>query len=76
MMCKKCCAVSKLVFGALILLNVYVWPKMLGVDGWLAFFGFLLVIGGFLKLVMPTPACCRNACGPDVAAKPKKGKKR
>ncbi len=42
-----------LVLGVLILLNVYVWPKWMGIDGWVAFAGVLLVLGGLLTWWKP-----------------------
>ncbi len=69
-MCNKCKGVHKLVVGALLLLNAFVWPQWNGIDGWVAWFGVLMVVGGFLKLVVP--ACCKNSCTPDMksVAKP------
>ena len=70
--CGKCRGGKKLVLGAILLLNVWVWPKWLGVDGWLTLLGVLLVIGGVVKLAKPN-------CGhSDVSPAPvsKKGKKK
>ena len=72
-MCTKCCAVAELVFGALLLLNAYVWPRWLGLDGWVAWVAVLLVLGGFLGLVFggKCPAC--RACAmPEGKAPAKK----
>ena len=75
-MCKKCSGVKKLVLGALLLVNAFVWPQWLGIDGWVAFVGLLMILGGFLMLVVPNkcPSCNVMASKP---AKPaaKKGKK-
>jgi MFS superfamily sulfate permease-like transporter len=57
---------KKLVVGVLMLLNLWVWPQWLGIDGWLKFFAVLLVIGGIIKVLMP----CNCTC--NVEDKPKK----
>ncbi|MBI2668699.1 hypothetical protein HYX14_02545 [Candidatus Woesearchaeota archaeon] len=57
-MCGKCHGVMKLVVGALLLLNAFVWPLWLGIDGWVAYVAVLMVLGGFIKLVMPTCGHC------------------
>lgn len=63
-MCKKCSGVTKLLTGALLLVNAFVWPRWLGVDGWVAFIGLLLVLGGFLMLVVPNKCPgCMAMCG-------------
>ena len=58
-MCHKCSGVTKLVVGVLLLLNTFVWPRWLGVDGWVAFVAVLMVLGGIVKLAMPNkcPSC-------------------
>ena len=58
-MCPKCHGVQKLVVGVLLLLNAFVWPMWLGLDGWVKFVAVLMVLGGVLKLVMPArcPHC-------------------
>ena len=73
-MCHKCCGVMKLVTGALLLVNAYVWPRWLGVDGWVAFVAVLMVLGGFLKLVLPNkcPHCNAMQCGGEMSAPKKK----
>lgn len=72
-MCHRCHGIMKLVFGALLLLNAFVWPRWLGIDGWVQFVAVLMVLGGFIKLVVPNkcPAC--NACAAPAPAK--KGRK-
>ncbi|MBI2580231.1 hypothetical protein HYV85_00285 [Candidatus Woesearchaeota archaeon] len=72
--CAKCHAVMKVVLGALVLLNIYVWPswgvdKMPGINGWLAFFAVLFIIKGAIKFVMPNCSHCK----PEATAG-KKGK--
>jgi len=63
----------KLVGGALLLLNAFVWPMWLGIDGWFAFIGVLLVVGGFLKIVLPH---CHGCCGCSYEMPAVKKKKR
>lgn len=75
-MCKKCCGVTKLLTGALLLINAFVWPQWLGVDGWVAFVGLLLVLGGFLMLVVPNKCSGCMAMAGGASAQPmRKGKK-
>lgn len=53
--CGRCHAGKKVVLGALVLLNIYVWPKWIGTfDKWMAFFGALVIIGGALMFIMPS----------------------
>ena len=66
--CGKCHGAKKVVVGLLLLLNAFVWPKWMGVDGWVAWLAVLLVVGGVLMLVKPT-------CGHCSTDMPKKGKK-
>jgi len=58
-MCNKCHAICKLVTGALLLLNAFVWPKWLGVDGWTSFVAVLMILLGLVKLFVPNkcPHC-------------------
>ena len=72
-MCHKCSGVCKLVLGALLLLNAFVWPKWLGIDGWVSFLAVLFVLLGFVKLVVPNKCAACKACGTSAPAK--KGKK-
>ena len=72
-MCKKCHGVCVLVTGALILINAWLWPKWLGVDGWVTFAGVLMVLCGFMALVVPNK--CRACNGMPQEMKPVKGKK-
>lgn len=63
-MCKHCHGVYKIVFGALLLFNAFVWPLWMGIDGWIKWLAVLLVLGGVLKLVIPNKcAGCAAACG-------------
>lgn len=63
-MCGKCKGGMKLVTGLLLLLNAFVWPMWLGVDGWVSWVAVLMVLGGVLKLVMPMcPHCAKGMCG-------------
>ena len=59
--CKRCSGVCSLVVGALVLVNAFLWPRWLGIDGWVTFLGLLLVIGGFIKLVIPNKCSGCNA---------------
>jgi len=68
-MCKKCCGIMKLVVGVLVLLNAFVWPLWSGIDGWIAFFGALMVLGGLIMIIAPTAKCCANACGMEKSKK-------
>jgi len=67
--------VKKLIVGVLILLNVFIWPKWLGIDGWITFFGALMILGGLVKLFwhpcMKSSQCCETAM-----PKPRKRKRR
>ena len=63
--CLKCHGMKKVVLGALVLLNIYVWPKWTGnFDNWLAFFAVLVIIAGALKLVMPYCPHCKPEAAP------------
>ncbi len=78
-MCGRCRACTKVVGGALVLLNAFVWPKW-GVDaltpgaaltGWLSFIAVLAMLKGVVKFIMPGCPHCKA----DVAKAPaKKGK--
>ena len=73
-MCVKCTGICKLVTGALLLLNAFVWPRWWGIDGWVAWVSVLMVLGGVLLLVMPRcPHCCSvGKAMPMPASKPMK----
>ena len=57
-MCGRCHGGMKLATGVLLLLNAFVWPRWLGVDGWVSFVAVLMVLGGLVKLAMPTCGHC------------------
>jgi hypothetical protein len=64
----------KILLGLLILLNAFVWPQWLGIDGWIVYFGILLVLAGLLKSFKPCCGCKETACCDMHAEKPKKKK--
>ena len=73
----KCKGIMKLVGGALVLLNAFVWPQWGVVEGgeltgWVAFLGVLMLVSGFLKLVVPA---CQGCCGSSCETPEKKKKK-
>ncbi len=71
-MCGRCHGIYKVVFGALLLLNAFVWPGWLGIDGWVSWLAVLMVVGGLVKLLVPNkcPSCAALCAVP--AAKGKK----
>ena len=59
-MCNRCSAGVKVALGALVLLNIYAWPKWIGnVDRWIAFFAALFILKGVLKFIMPSCPHCK-----------------
>ncbi|PIN74177.1 hypothetical protein COV20_01005 [Candidatus Woesearchaeota archaeon CG10_big_fil_rev_8_21_14_0_10_45_16] len=64
----------KLITGALLLLNAFVWPLWLGVDGWVSFVAALMVLGGLVKLFVPNgcPHCRAMSSGSMMPASGKK----
>lgn len=75
---------KKLVLGALLLLNAFVWPKW-GVEavtagkalsGWISFLALLMVISGFLMLVKSRSCCSGNGSMPKMATVKKKPAKK
>jgi protein-S-isoprenylcysteine O-methyltransferase Ste14 len=60
-MCHKCHGIFKLVLGLLLLLNAFVWPLWLGIDGWVSWFGVLFVLMGLVKLLVPNKCKSCNA---------------
>ncbi len=63
------CGVSKVVWGALLLLNGFLWPRWTGVDGWIKWWAVLMVLTGLAILIWP------EKCGVSVSA-PSANKKR
>lgn len=61
MTCGKCKGATKLVIGALLLLNAFVWPQWTDLTGWIAWVGVLMAVGGFLMLVVPNKCSRCNA---------------
>jgi hypothetical protein len=55
--CRRCRGMVSGLVGLLILINAMVWPLWSGIDGWMAFFGLLLVIGSVFKAFMPGCGC-------------------
>lgn len=53
----KCMVVKKIVFGLLLLLNAFLWPQWLGVDGWVTWIALLMVIFGAIMAVCPKCGC-------------------
>ncbi|MBU0470864.1 MAG: hypothetical protein KKA62_02870 [Nanoarchaeota archaeon] len=64
--------VKKIIIGVLLLLNVFVWPKWVGLDGWMAFIAVLIILCGLLKVLMPLCGYCTV----DKPALKKAGRKR
>ena len=67
-MCTKCAGTVKLITGALLLLNAFIWPMWTGIDGWIAWIAVLMVLGGLVKLLVPNKCKACNA----MAGKKKK----
>lgn len=64
-MCWRCHGIYKVVFGALLLLNGFVWPGWMGIDGWVSWLAVLMVVGGLVKLLVPNKCPnCAALCGP------------
>ncbi len=73
----KCMFVKKIVFGLLLLLNAFVWPQWLGIDGWVAWFALLMVVFGAIAAVAPKCGCSENKCAePAKKPAPKKRKRK
>ncbi len=76
--CKSCKGMILGLIGVLILINAFVWPQWSGVDGWMAFFGFLLIFVGIGKSLMPgcgchnDGACCQSETPKAVVKEAKK----
>ncbi len=69
--CGRCKGMTKVLVGILMLLNLFVWPMWKGVDGWLAFFAVLAIIGGVIKAVKPGCGCCTSCEMPETKKKKK-----
>jgi MFS superfamily sulfate permease-like transporter len=65
--CGKCSGWQTAVLGVLVLLNAFLWPKWSGFDGWVAWFGVLVLLYGVVTAIWPT-------CGCYETEKPKKKK--
>ncbi len=74
MMCGKCKGGMKIVTGLLLLLNAYVWPLWMGIDGWVAWVAILMVLGGVLKFVLPACPHCAAMCSGMMESGAKKKK--
>lgn len=58
--CGRCSAGKLVIGGALVLLNIYVWPMWTAwPNGWFQFIAALLIIKGVLKFVMPNCPHCK-----------------
>jgi hypothetical protein len=57
--------------GVVMLINLFVWPHWLGVDGWLGFFAVMLIVGGIWRSAMPHCGC-HNEYKAEAPAKKKK----
>ena len=71
----RCMLVKKIIFGLLLLLNAFVWPQWLGIDGWLAWIALLMVVFAAVMLVCPKCRATHSACC-ELPKKPVKRKKR
>jgi hypothetical protein len=69
--CYKCKGMIKSLIGVLLILNAFVWPRWNGIDGWFAFLGLLLILGGVWKSFLPG-CTCHKTCTPEAPAKKKK----
>ena len=67
-------AMRKLVLGLVILFNIYVWPKWMGIDGWMKWFGLVFAVWGLYTFVAPS-SCPIGGCGMPAATKKRKKRK-
>ncbi len=74
----KCMGMMKIIVGVLILLNAFVWPMWLGIDGWISFAAVLMILCGLVKIFHPScgPSTCCAPAKPAMAAKKPMRKKR
>jgi hypothetical protein len=63
--CKGCCGMALGLIGVLMLINIFVWPQWLGIDGWMGFFAIVLIIAGICKSIMPK-CHCNSECKTDA----------
>lgn len=68
----KCKGIMKIVFGLLLLLNAFVWPLWLGIDGWIQWVAILMVVFGVIKLVVPA---CKDCADGSCCSEPAKKKR-
>ena len=72
----KCMVVKKIIFGLLLLLNAFLWPKWLGVDGWVTWIALLMVVFGAVMAVWPKCGCYSKEQCCEMPKKPAAAKKR
>ena len=65
----NCKGMMKGIAGILILVNAFVWPRWTGIDGWIAFFGVLMILGAVVKMLVPCEDCCQM---PEAPARKRK----
>jgi uncharacterized membrane protein HdeD (DUF308 family) len=70
----KCIGTMKIIVGILILLNAFVWPRWLGIDGWISFFAVLVILCGIIKFFHPS--CGPSTCCPPTPKKAVRKKRR
>ena len=71
-MCGRCHGSKKIVFGALLLLNAFVWPLWVDLTGWIAWVAVLMVLGGIIILFKPYGCGHCSTSGSMSAPKKKK----
>jgi len=55
--CRKCRGMVWGLIGVVMLINLFVWPHWLGLDGWVGFLAVLLIVGGLWRSAMPHCGC-------------------
>ena len=68
--CRKCKGMIWSLIGVLLLFNAFVWPKWLGTDGWMAFFGIILMFVGVWKAYINGCSCRKDDAGSEPEEKP------